>query len=61
MLRFLFRRSVVALLVAVTVLTVAFGLTRLSGDLAITIAGPNARRRPGGTSSSSATRVIRKS
>jgi len=45
MLRFLFRRSVVALLVAVTVLTVAFGLTRLSGDLAITIAGPNATQQ----------------
>jgi peptide/nickel transport system permease protein len=45
MLRFLFRRSVVALLVAVTVLTVAFALTRLSGDLAITIAGPNATQQ----------------
>lgn len=30
------------MLVAVTVLTLAFALTRLSGDLAISIAGPNA-------------------
>jgi ABC-type dipeptide/oligopeptide/nickel transport system permease component len=45
MLRFLFRRSIVALLVAVTVLTVAFALTRLSGDLAISIAGPNATQQ----------------
>jgi peptide/nickel transport system permease protein len=42
MLRFVFRRSIVALLVAATVLTVAFTLTRLSGDLAISIAGANA-------------------
>ncbi len=42
MLRFLFRRFVVALLVAATVLTLAFMLTRLSGDLAISIAGANA-------------------
>src|SRR3954453_17073957 len=45
MLRFLLRRLVVALLVAVTVLTVAFALTRLSGDLAISIAGPNATQQ----------------
>ena len=42
MLRFLIRRLVVALLVAATVMTLAFILTRLSGDLAISIAGPNA-------------------
>jgi peptide/nickel transport system permease protein len=42
MLRFLLRRFVVALLVAATVLTLAFMLTRLSGDLAISIAGANA-------------------
>ena len=42
MLLFIFRRLIVALLVAVTVLTLAFMLTRLSGDLAISIAGANA-------------------
>ncbi|MCC6718809.1 MAG: ABC transporter permease [Acetobacteraceae bacterium] len=42
MLRFFLRRFVVAVLVALTVLTFAFLLTRLSGDLAISIAGPNA-------------------
>ena len=42
MLRFLFRRAVLALLVCLTVLVVAFALTRLSGDLAVSIAGPNA-------------------
>jgi peptide/nickel transport system permease protein len=42
MLRFLLRRLVVALLVAATVLTLSFMLTRLSGDLAISIAGANA-------------------
>ncbi|PZW47149.1 peptide/nickel transport system permease protein [Humitalea rosea] len=42
MLRFLLRRLAVALLVALTVLTLSFLLTRLSGDLAISIAGPNA-------------------
>ena len=42
MLRFLVRRPIVALLVAATVMTLAFILTRLSGDLAISIAGPNA-------------------
>ncbi|GGG23606.1 peptide ABC transporter permease [Caldovatus sediminis] len=42
MARFLLRRLVVALLVAATVMTVSFLLTRLSGDLAISIAGPNA-------------------
>ncbi len=39
---FLLRRMAVALLVAMTVLTLSFMLTRLSGDLAISIAGPNA-------------------
>jgi peptide/nickel transport system permease protein len=42
MLRFFIRRLVVALLVAATVMTLAFIMTRLSGDLAIAIAGPNA-------------------
>ncbi len=42
MLRFILRRLLVALLVASTVLTLSFMLTRLSGDLAISIAGPNA-------------------
>lgn len=42
MLRFLVRRLIVAILVAATVMTLAFILTRLSGDLAISIAGPNA-------------------
>ena len=45
MLRFLFRRLIVAILVAATVLTLAFVLTRLSGDLAISIAGPNATQQ----------------
>ncbi len=42
MLQFLLRRLAVAVLVCVTVLVFAFALTRLSGDLAISIAGPNA-------------------
>ncbi|MFZ5778709.1 MAG: ABC transporter permease [Pseudomonadota bacterium] len=42
MLQFLIRRLIVAILVAATVMTLAFMLTRLSGDLAISIAGPNA-------------------
>src|SRR5689334_22353260 len=42
MLRFLARRLMLALLVGFTVLTVSFALTRLSGDLAIAIAGANA-------------------
>src|SRR6185312_7877522 len=42
MLRFFIRRLIVALLVAATVMTLAFVMTRLSGDLAISIAGPNA-------------------
>ena len=42
MLRFFLRRFAVAVAVAMTVLTLAFLLTRVSGDLAISIAGPNA-------------------
>ncbi len=42
MLNFLTRRLIVAFLVAATVMTLAFVLTRLSGDLATSIAGANA-------------------
>jgi peptide/nickel transport system permease protein len=42
MLMFFARRALVAVLVTLTVLTISFALTRLSGDLAISIAGPNA-------------------
>ena len=42
MIPFLLRRLTIAVLVALTVLTLSFLLTRLSGDLAISIAGPNA-------------------
>src|SRR3954465_15508835 len=42
MLRLIVRRLVVGLLVALTVMVLAFLLTRLSGDLAISIAGPSA-------------------
>lgn len=42
MLRFLARRALLALLVTLTVLTISFALTRLSGDLAVSIAGPQA-------------------
>jgi peptide/nickel transport system permease protein len=42
MFRFLIRRLIVAILVIATVLTLVFVLTRLSGDLAISIAGPGA-------------------
>jgi peptide/nickel transport system permease protein len=45
MIVFLLRRLAVALLVALTVLTLSFLLTRLSGDLAISIAGPNATQQ----------------
>ena len=41
MLRFLLRRSILAASVCLTVLVVAFALTRLSGDLAVSMAGPN--------------------
>ncbi len=42
MLQFIFRRLFLAALVCLTVLVVSFTLTRLSGDLAASIAGPNA-------------------
>ena len=42
MLRLIGRRLVLGLLVALTVMTLAFLLTRLSGDLAVSIAGPSA-------------------
>ena len=42
MARFILRRLAVGILVALTVLVMAFLLTRLSGDLAISIAGPQA-------------------
>ena len=42
MLRLIARRLVIGVLVAVTVMTLAFLLTRLSGDLAVSIAGPAA-------------------
>jgi peptide/nickel transport system permease protein len=42
MLRFLIRRLALACLVALTVLALSFALTRLAGDLAIAIAGPDA-------------------
>ena len=40
MTRFIFRRALLALSVVMTVMAMAFVLTRLSGDLAISIAGP---------------------
>ena len=42
MLRLIARRLAIGVLVALTVMTLAFLLTRLSGDLAISIAGPSA-------------------
>lgn len=42
MLWFLMRRALLAILVILTVLVISFTLTRLSGDLAAAIAGPNA-------------------
>ena len=45
MLAFLLRRLLLAVLVTLTVLTVSFALTRLSGDLAIAIAGPQATQQ----------------
>ncbi len=42
MLKFIGRRALLAVLVTLTVLTISFALTRLSGDLAISIAGPQA-------------------
>jgi peptide/nickel transport system permease protein len=44
-LNFLARRAVLALLVLATVLTVSFALTRLSGDVAVAMAGPNATQQ----------------
>jgi peptide/nickel transport system permease protein len=43
MLRFFLRRSFIALLVAITVSIVGFGLLRASGDLATVLAGENAK------------------
>ena len=42
MLRLIARRLAIGVLVAFTVMTLAFMLTRLSGDLAVSIAGPSA-------------------
>jgi ABC-type dipeptide/oligopeptide/nickel transport system permease component len=42
MIRFILRRLALGLLVALTVVVLSFLLTRLSGDLAISIAGPSA-------------------
>ncbi len=42
MIGFVLRRLLLGLMVALTVMTLAFVLTRLSGDLAISIAGPQA-------------------
>ncbi|WP_293865628.1 ABC transporter permease [uncultured Alsobacter sp.] len=42
MIRFILRRLVLAFAVFLIVVTVSFLLTRLSGDLAVSIAGPNA-------------------
>ena len=42
MLRLIARRLALGVLVALTVMTLAFLLTRLSGDLAVSIAGPAA-------------------
>lgn len=39
---FIVRRALIAVLVTMTVVTISFTLTRLSGDLAIAIAGPQA-------------------
>jgi ABC-type dipeptide/oligopeptide/nickel transport system permease component len=56
MLRLIVRRLGLGLLVAFTVMTLAFMLTRLSGDLAISIAGPQATQadaRPTGSTARS--------
>jgi len=42
MIQFVVRRAFLALLVLLTVLTISFALTRLSGDVAISMAGPAA-------------------
>lgn len=43
--RFLWRRTLLALVVCVSVLIVSFTLTHLSGDVSVAIAGPNATAR----------------
>ena len=40
--RFLLRRAVLAILVCVTVLVISFALTRIAGDPALAVAGPDA-------------------
>lgn len=40
--RFLWRRSILALIVCISVLVVSFTLTHLAGDVSVAIAGPNA-------------------
>lgn len=42
MLKYLLRRLALALLVCLTVLVISFALTRLSGDVAVSMAGPQA-------------------
>ena len=42
MFRFIFRRGLLALVVCTAVVGISFLLTRLSGDLAVSVAGPNA-------------------
>ena len=42
MIKFLLRRLLLAILVMLTVLTISFTLTRLSGDVAVSMAGPQA-------------------
>jgi peptide/nickel transport system permease protein len=43
--KYLLRRGVLAILVMLTVLTISFTLTRLSGDVAVSMAGPNATQQ----------------
>jgi peptide/nickel transport system permease protein len=45
MLTFLVRRAALAILVLLTVLTLSFALTRLSGDVAVSMAGPQATQQ----------------
>jgi peptide/nickel transport system permease protein len=45
MLTFLARRAALAILVLLTVLTLSFALTRLSGDVAVSMAGPQATQQ----------------
>ena len=45
MLKFLARRALLAVLVMLTVLTISFALTRLSGDVAVSMAGPQATQQ----------------